>query len=413
MSVRQETREERAEAAARKAADELAAIRSERGRQREAEDEREESLRLHKDYGLQGGEERRGGVLESIKEGTKSLFGVITGRTQEAAEKTAEKAGETKDATVQKARAVKDSASQKAGETKDETVETARETKDSAAEKAREMKDKTMGKAGGYKDYVADKAKEAKDATAEKTRKYKESAEVREREAKDTAAEKAREHKGSAEEKARQAAEKTRETKDMVAEKTKGTTESAKQKMEEYKDAAADAARKARDYLAGTGEVTKERLAEAEEKAEQKMEEAKRKEEQSRREEESRQWTEEYVIVLHGEIGLFRSHLRLTDFLNVQGQRGGGGGLFGAIGSMAESIKEKLSVSKDETEPKEEERLTVVCATVRDAEGGDDDVPLRVKEADQSSGQGFNDVGKMGEEGTGPPSLRLSRHGDK
>lgn len=96
-----------------------------------------------------------------------------------------------------------------------------------------------------------------------------------------------------------------------------------------------------------------------------------------------------------------------------RGKEAGGGGLFGAIGSMADSIKEKLSVSKDETEPKEEERVTVVCATVRDAEGGDDDVPLRVKEADQSSGQGFNDVGKMGEEGTGPPSLRLSRHGDK
>ncbi|CAL9137035.1 unnamed protein product [Musa textilis] len=130
MSARQETREERAEAAARKAADELAAI----GSEREAEHQREESLGQHKDYGLQGGEERRGGVVESIKEGTESLFGAITGRTQEAAEKTAEKAGETKDGAVEKARAVEDSASQKAGETKDKRVETARKTKDCGGE---------------------------------------------------------------------------------------------------------------------------------------------------------------------------------------------------------------------------------------------------------------------------------------
>jgi hypothetical protein len=37
---------------------------------------------------------------------------------------------------------------------------------------------------------------------------------------------------------------------------------------------------------------------------------------------------------------------------------------------------------------------------------GDDDVMLRVKEADQMTGQAFNDVGPMGEEGTGMPRRR-------
>ena len=36
----------------------------------------------------------------------------------------------------------------------------------------------------------------------------------------------------------------------------------------------------------------------------------------------------------------------------------------------------------------------------------DDDVMLRVKAADQMTGQAINDVGKMGDEGTGMPRRR-------
>jgi len=41
-----------------------------------------------------------------------------------------------------------------------------------------------------------------------------------------------------------------------------------------------------------------------------------------------------------------------------------------------------------------------------DAGSKEDDVMLRVKEADQMTGQAFNDVGPMGEEGTGMPRRR-------
>ena len=41
-------------------------------------------------------------------------------------------------------------------------------------------------------------------------------------------------------------------------------------------------------------------------------------------------------------------------------------------------------------------------------ESEEDDVMLRVKEADQMTGQAFNDVGPMGEEGTGVPRRRRS-----
>lgn len=91
-----------------------------------------------------------------------------------------------------------------------------------------------------------------------------------------------------------------------------------------------------------------------------------------------------------------------------------GGGLVSAIGSVAESIKDKLSLSKDEKEerrePVKKEDVTVVCPAVKER---DDDVMVRVKEADQSTGQWFNDVGKLGEEGTGPPALHDARHGKK
>ena len=42
----------------------------------------------------------------------------------------------------------------------------------------------------------------------------------------------------------------------------------------------------------------------------------------------------------------------------------------------------------------------------RGDEPEEEDVMLRVKDADQMTGQAFNDVGPMGEEGTGMPRRR-------
>lgn len=76
-----------------------------------------------------------------------------------------------------------------------------------------------------------------------------------------------------------------------------------------------------------------------------------------------------------------------------------GVGLVSAIGSVAESIKDKLSLSKDENkerrEPVKKEDVTVVCPAVEER---DDDRMVRVKEADQSTGQ---------------PALHVARHGKK
>lgn len=68
---------------------------------------------------------------------------------------------------------------------------------------------------------------------------------------------------------------------------------------------------------------------------------------------------------------------------------------------MTEAFKEKMTMPTDVIEQKLAERKGMP----RDAGRGEalnaDDVMMRVKEADQMTGTGFNDVGKMGEEGTG------------
>ncbi|RWW22247.1 hypothetical protein GW17_00013566 [Ensete ventricosum] len=155
MSTRQEARDERESGAARKAADELAPSQS--GHEREG-----------------AREKHHPGVLGSIKEGTKSLLGAITGRTQEAAEKTSEKAGQTKDGAVEKAKEYKDTTVEKLGEYKDTGTEKAREGTETAKQKMEE-----------YKDAAADAARKARDyfaGTGEATKKLEEAERARERE---------------------------------------------------------------------------------------------------------------------------------------------------------------------------------------------------------------------------------------
>lgn len=143
MSTGQEAREERESDGARKAADELAPSQS--GHEREG-----------------AREKHHPGVLGSIKEGTKSLLGAITGRTQEAAEKTSETAGQTKDAAVEKAKDHKDTTVEKIEETK----EMLGEYKDTATEKAREGTETAKQKMEDYKDAAGDAAQKARDYLA-------------------------------------------------------------------------------------------------------------------------------------------------------------------------------------------------------------------------------------------------------
>jgi hypothetical protein len=63
---------------------------------------------------------------------------------------------------------------------------------------------------------------------------------------------------------------------------------------------------------------------------------------------------------------------------------------------LTQAFKEKMTMPTDVVQQK--------LAAARSGRGDahdEDDVMTRVKDADQMTGTGFNDVGKMGEEGTG------------
>ena len=77
------------------------------------------------------------------------------------------------------------------------------------------------------------------------------------------------------------------------------------------------------------------------------------------------------------------------------------------------AFREKMVMPTDVVERKRAEAATggEAAATTTTTRGrGDEpeeeDVMLRVKDADQMTGQAFNDVGPMGEEGTGMPRRR-------
>jgi len=79
------------------------------------------------------------------------------------------------------------------------------------------------------------------------------------------------------------------------------------------------------------------------------------------------------------------------------------------------AFREKMVMPTDVVEWKRAEAATggeaaATTATTggRGDEPEEEDVMLRVKDADQMTGQAFNDVGPMGEEGTGMPRRRRS-----
>jgi hypothetical protein len=72
---------------------------------------------------------------------------------------------------------------------------------------------------------------------------------------------------------------------------------------------------------------------------------------------------------------------------------------------LTQAFKEKMTMPTDVVQQK----LTAARAGRGDAHD-EDDVMTRVKDADQMTGTGFNDVGKMGEEGSGmAPARRAAR----
>lgn len=90
MSAGQEGGRERAEAA-----DELASLRIQHGGCR-LKPERDSSVKESQDTAAQH-QQRRGGILSSIREGAKSVLGAVIGRTQEPTNQTPENRGEHKE----------------------------------------------------------------------------------------------------------------------------------------------------------------------------------------------------------------------------------------------------------------------------------------------------------------------------
>ncbi|XP_054804399.1 embryonic protein DC-8-like [Prosopis cineraria] len=238
----------------------------------------------------------------------------------------------------------KDYAAHKAGETGDATKQKAGEF----VEKARETKDATVDKASEYTGYAADKAKEAKDATVQKTGEYK----------------------------------------DYTADKAKEGKDTTLGKLGELKDKAmgffSGKKEETKNYAHETGEVVQDKLG-ATDDAKRKLEELKLRE---------------------------RSHanepIREADEFRSESDRGRAAknNIIGSVGSVGEAIKSKLTQPSDvvgETRAARERggtgrRGEEVLIEVEETRPGA--VADTLKAADQMTDQTFNDVGRVGDEGT-------------
>ncbi|CAO2184931.1 unnamed protein product [Urochloa humidicola] len=78
----------------------------------------------------------------------------------------------------------------------------------------------------------------------------------------------------------------------------------------------------------------------------------------------------------------------------------------GAMDAAADKARAARDAAADRAEGARE--YAADKTKLRGGESEEDDVMLRVKAADQMTGQAFNDVGMMGEEGTGMPRRRSS-----
>ncbi|KAL2933533.1 Late embryogenesis abundant protein ECP63 [Bienertia sinuspersici] len=496
-------KEEKAEGAARYAADELKSSREERESYNTQQHVRKDDNKDH--YAGVGGiseethtqQQNRPGLISSVFGALGSTYEhakeAVTGKTHDAAEKTKETAGvvsesmkeshdvaavraredaararegkdnaaenlkQTKDYTVGKTKdtagyvadraavqakdVAKDNAgyaADKAAQAKDATVGKTKDTAGYVADKATQAKDVTVGKTKDSAGYVADKAVQAKDVTVGKTKDTAGYVANKVGQAKDTTVDAAQQAKDAAAEKARVAADKTGEYTDYTAEKAVEGKDTAVGKLGELKDSAVGAAQRAMGFLGGkkdeakdkvgeTAEVAKEKTVEATEAAKQKGREAMdsaqqtagaaknkawvKKEDikntnmnQEAIEEDARRKKEEMRIGMLREKGYDVENEATEESAGIRGEKNN---ILGAIGSVTEAMKNKLTMPGN---AEDEERRTqgksgegTVSVTIEESPPGAA-IDL-LKKADQITGQGYtpNDVGKMGEEGTGKP----------
>ncbi|KAF8683961.1 hypothetical protein HU200_044910 [Digitaria exilis] len=257
MASRQDTREARAEADARRAVEELARARDEHLVQAEANarSAADEIARSRASHGAAAAATGGSGILGSVQEGTKSFVSAV-GRTFGGAKDTAA------DKTSQTAQATGD----KLGEYGGYTADKAREANDTVARKTNETAEATRNKLGEYKDAAVEKARETKDAVAHKTSEAAEATKNKLGEYKDAAAGKAREAMDATADKAREAKDATKqmaqETKDATADRAREARDVTKQKAGEYTDATRDTAQEARDRSWATAHTAADRVRE-------------------------------------------------------------------------------------------------------------------------------------------------------
>ncbi|KAJ1689277.1 hypothetical protein LUZ63_013432 [Rhynchospora breviuscula] len=256
-----------------------------------------------------------------------------------------------------KAREAKNATMEEAGETTKETVQ-------EASDKARETKDAAMEKAGEMKDRVNNQM----EGTKERASKVK-----------DRSTAKLKDHEGTYEE--------------------KGST------SEKYKESAAEAARKAREFLVEAKEEARVKLAGdaknrlgqtndsarmqselVKERAAEKAEEDQRKKEDPDEKEKGKSAAENIYGAFPSMPQSVESAMTLPEDIVARKRREHGGG-------------DKVRHDKSQEEPERESK-------------DEDDIMMRVKEADQMTGTGFNDPGKMGGEGTGHPKLQEKLEGE-
>ncbi|CAN7009137.1 unnamed protein product [Brassica oleracea var. botrytis] len=306
-----------------------------------------------------------GSVFRAVKENYVHARDAVVGKSHDVAESTREGA---------------QIASEKAAEAKDATLEKAKDTADYTAEKAREAKDKTAEKIGEYKDYTVDKAVEAKDKAAEKAKETANYTADKAKEAKDKTAEKVGEYKDYT------TAEKAGEYKDYTVEKAAEGKDAGVSKLGELKDSA-----KVMIFWDVTlcfFMMLNEKMEEAGEEARRKMEEMRLegkelKDEARDKAREGSQKTKESA-----ELAAERAH-ETKDSATI----------FGTLENVTEAIKNKLTMPSDIVEETRVARergstgRTVVEVTVEDTKPSK--VAATLKASDQMTGQTFNDVGRM------------------
>ncbi|KAG5576982.1 hypothetical protein H5410_057116 [Solanum commersonii] len=306
MAWRQEDKKERAEAAARKAADELHDLNK---------GTNEKGSMMHEETPFDQGHDS--GVIRNI---FKSVKETITGKAHNTSETTLR---ESEDVAAHKIHGASETTDQKASEAGQKLGE------DSAEEKEKQAENSTMEKkATEYKDYAKDsligqstklrnKGEETKEATMKKANDLK-----------DYGAEKAGEYKDSVvDHKAKQMEHTMMEKAVDIAEKAEEGKDTTFGKISELKDSAADAARRAVGFFT----VTKEDAADAALRSE------KPKELYEETEENTRKMMQELKLNAEG----------IQDEARQRAEADRETAAASAMGNLTGSIKEKLTMPSD------------------------------------------------------------------